>query len=483
MSRWTQGFNSHPFQTHWSALKARLAEATVADSTIVTDIEELARLKKVIAHVDGIMKALDPDLVPPSIWTRFNEQVTNADHAVALFISNGNISHIQQANDHADNLLSYVRPHMVATGRVAKSLRDAVSAYSQAMAEQAGIFQENARANLKEIADIAAIADAHAKTIGEGLRAIQLARDEVVGADGESGLLGEIVDSSEKLKEIGQEIRQAHSVLLVGSEEAPSVKRAATEALDQAKSDQSKIAKILERVESLVGDLSGFHEQVFGNTDEDGVAQPGLKDEVNNQKRILSEIEEHHRDRYKAIADEIETLLPGATSAGLSTAYRDMKRSFDWPIRLYGAAFYVVVIVLAAVSFATFFSPEHGLKAPPPSDWTEVLRGLAQKLPFYLAMVWLAYFVSKRRSENQRLRQEYAHKESIASSYESYRRQVEALGVAGEELRPILLRKAIDAIAKNASDTLDGKHGDKVPSHEAVEKVVLSLVEGMRRGE
>jgi hypothetical protein len=79
------------------------------------------------------------------------------------------------------------------------------------------------------------------------------------------------------------------------------------------------------------------------------------------------------------------------------------------------------------------------------------------------------------------LRQEYAHKEAIASSYESYRRQVDALGDVGGELRVALLGKAIEAIAKNASETLDGKHGDKVPSHDAMEKLVEIVVQRFKK--
>ena len=35
--------------------------------------------------------------------------------------------------------------------------------------------------------------------------------------------------------------------------------------------------------------------------------------------------------------------------------------------------------------------------------------------------------------------------------------------------------KTIDAIAYNASETLDGKHGDNMPAQELIEKLVVEL--------
>ena len=115
------------------------------------------------------------------------------------------------------------------------------------------------------------------------------------------------------------------------------------------------------------------------------------------------------------------------------------------------------------------------------TDWPSVVRLLTHKLPFYIPLVWLAYFSSKRRSEFQRLQQEYAHKEALAKSYDSYRRQIDELGSEGDELRRDLLAKSVDAIAFNASSSLDGKHGDKIPLQEAVEQAVAVAMKIAKR--
>ena len=112
-----------------------------------------------------------------------------------------------------------------------------------------------------------------------------------------------------------------------------------------------------------------------------------------------------------------------------------------------------------------------GIRFKELGDWESVLRSLAYKLPFYGPAVWFAYYASKRRSEYQRLQQEYAHKEALAKSYDSYKKQIQELGQENNEMLVSLLNKAIDAIAHNASKTLDGKHGDKMPLQEALDRL------------
>jgi hypothetical protein len=67
-------------------------------------------------------------------------------------------------------------------------------------------------------------------------------------------------------------------------------------------------------------------------------------------------------------------------------------------------------------------------------------------------------------------------KEALASSYENFRRQVSELQVDAGALQRELLSKAIDAIAFNASTTLDGKHVEKMPELEFLDKLSVDDV-------
>lgn len=93
------------------------------------------------------------------------------------------------------------------------------------------------------------------------------------------------------------------------------------------------------------------------------------------------------------------------------------------------------------------------------------------KAPFIAPVIWLAIFSGTRRSQYERLQQEYAHKEALASSYDSYKKQIQDLKGETEALQKDLLAKAIEAIAYNASVTLDGKHQEKMPLAQLIEQL------------
>ncbi len=109
-------------------------------------------------------------------------------------------------------------------------------------------------------------------------------------------------------------------------------------------------------------------------------------------------------------------------------------------------------------------------------DWEELLRTILMRIPVIAPVLWVAIFSATRRSQYERLQQEYAHKEALASSYESYKKQLQDLKINAEELQQTLIAKAIDAVAYNASVTLDGKHTEKPPAFQLLEKLSIDDV-------
>ena len=109
------------------------------------------------------------------------------------------------------------------------------------------------------------------------------------------------------------------------------------------------------------------------------------------------------------------------------------------------------------------------------SNHINLLNNIFYKLPILGSLLWLAFFASKRRSEDRRLQQEYAHKEALTKSYHSFKKQLDELQSKDDEMMKSLLSTTIHAIAFNASSTLDGKHGDKFPLHEITEKIVDNM--------
>ena len=104
-----------------------------------------------------------------------------------------------------------------------------------------------------------------------------------------------------------------------------------------------------------------------------------------------------------------------------------------------------------------------------------ILHNTFANYSFYIPIIWLAIFASKRRSENERLRREYEHKETLARTYIGYKTQIQNLNETDEALMKKLLDSSIDTIAYNASKSLDKKHDESTPIIELIKKTLDKL--------
>lgn len=475
MSRWTDRFNNHEFRKHWNRLLAALGAAKVNDETVPTDVAELGRLKRVVSYVDGLIRSLDPELVPASVWNNFLPQAQACADQVEEFNSTRVIGHIQNANENADNLLTYVRPYMVVSGRQAKNLRDAAAEYINVLSEYVESFRDEARQLLDSIESFREDAESAAEAVAaQRVVADDVIRGLVGSSDAPGGTVGKFNSEYEKFSSKYKELIDLHSELLVGGEDSASVKDEVAQALTEVKASAKVIKEQISSVNSMVSRINEFDEKVFGKADAEGGRQGGLDEELAGLKDSLSEFDAEQKRKYSALVQQVEDLIPGATSAGLASAYGEMRASFDKPIQNASRLFYAAIGSIVVVAFITMTHKVwiFGIEFSSFGNLSSVAMAFLHKLPLIGPLVWLGFYASKRRSECQRLQQEYAHKEALAKSYESYKRQIIDLGGERSEMLGALIEKAVDAIVYNASTTLDGRHGDSMPLQAVVDKLL-----------
>lgn len=458
MSRWTELFENHPFQTVWSDLKLALSNEKVDDQTVLTSVTELARLKKVITYLDVALQAIDPELIPIALWETFHSQCALCLTQLNQYTSNRNIGHIQNANAHADNLLSYVRPYMITSKSVGNVLQQAIKSYAKTIDEYGESFRNKSTTLVDEISNYKNQSEAEYKQIEETKNLIDQFNVELFGEnetdDGIQHKVNKLVSDFETKHE---EIEEFYNEIFIGHKTNISTIKQISQAKETISSDQSGIEEILENVSTEVNDLKAFHIKMFGNLSDDEETEGGLSGELSQRIKALGDFESKQAIKYQALNNQIESLLPGATSAGLATAYLEMKLSFNEPIKNASKVFYwsIAILIIASVILAVDSIGLYYINFVKFNDWTTVLRGLAYKVPFYAPILWLAFYATKRRSEYQRLQQEYAHKEALAKSYDSYKKQLEELDSEDKALLKAFIGKAIDAVAYNASTTLD----------------------------
>ncbi|RLA84855.1 MAG: hypothetical protein DRG78_00020 [Epsilonproteobacteria bacterium] len=132
MSRWINNFENHPFQATWEDLKIKLKESEV-DETIATSVEELARLKKVVAFIDNGLEGFDPELASDfsdTTLARWNQKATECKNDINSYNTTKEVIHISNANQHIDVLLGFLRLHILYSHKFKKSILASLQAYT-----------------------------------------------------------------------------------------------------------------------------------------------------------------------------------------------------------------------------------------------------------------------------------------------------------------------------------------------------------------
>ncbi|XKH00792.1 hypothetical protein LG325_11955 [Marinobacter nauticus] len=477
MSRWIDTFENHPFQAAWERIIEISDELVVDDDTVVTDVEEIARFKKVVTFLNEMISSCDPELMPESTWKNFHSQANACLQHLEHYQNNRNIGHITNANSSLDNLLAYIRPYQVVVDKAAKSASAAFASYSKTIGSSLSSFHEEARSLLAEINSLKEAAVINEEELNEVNSRIRNLEGDYFDDSESKSLSTRISDFEADLERTYEKINSFRSELFDGDSTSEPISAEIRAALELAESESKSIEELLKEVEVKVNDFKRYYVDVFGKKNDEGDFEGGLKEEIEARKKQLDSFKEKQEVRYKAINEEIEGLLPGATSAGLATAYFDLKESFNRPIENYTRLFYASIgclVIISLISITQEISLS-GVKFIDVSDFSKLASNILYKMPIVLPILWLAVFSSKRRSEALRLQQEYSHKEALAKSYQNFKIQIEALNEPSEDLMKKLLEAAIEAVSTNASETLDKKNEEKTPVNMGIDELTGNI--------
>lgn len=140
----------------------------------------------------------------------------------------------------------------------------------------------------------------------------------------------------------------------------------------------------------------------------------------------------------------IQGLLPGAASAGLASAFRLRKESYQKPIKLWSFVF--IGSIVALIFFATVNPISFTIEQITEANF---YKYFLLRLPFIGPTIWLAIYAAKRHGQSLRLEEEYAHKEAISMSFEGYKKQLLEIEASDSDNTSTvsLISKALDALA------------------------------------
>jgi hypothetical protein len=143
----------------------------------------------------------------------------------------------------------------------------------------------------------------------------------------------------------------------------------------------------------------------------------------------------------------IESLLPGATGAGLAHAFNERRQGFLKPQNRWQVVFIASVLAVVGVAATGLYHQIYHLPTAP--TYEELVRLWLGRFPVVGALLWLALHASRESALAKRLEEDYGYKAAIASCLEGFQKQMSQYGKDVESNSPLgrLLNDTLATIA------------------------------------
>lgn len=238
----------------------------------------------------------------------------------------------------------------------------------------------------------------------------------------------------------------------------------ATERCEEIEETKTTAAEIKESCKLLMSENEELKATLQKQTSEFATflakSQQGLKD-LNEQALAKKEL--------------IDSLLSGATSGALATAFSRGKKRYVIGQWIWGVGFLIAVGALfwMGISVEKEIPAGHGAG--------DIWVYLAHRLPLAAPMIWLGWFCSMQYGNVIRLMEDYAFKEATSIAFAGYRDHMEHLsGVSDGEASNALERLALVTISVLGNEPLrllQKQHQDASPMDKMV-SMLASLKTG-----
>ena len=258
-----------------------------------------------------------------------------------------------------------------------------------------------------------------------------------------------------------------------------------------------KTLELHRQIKSLYDEIFGYDEENVEEETKNSTHVEGLKDILdktyekltsdfgnlrmefdNLKKEKFDEISKDYAERVKTYVElqqKIESLLPGAMSAGLSSAYYDKRENELKERDKADKTFITALVVLTLIScipfglgIYLFFSKGFDIQ----TIIMDTPRTVLATLPLYAPAMWLAYSANRKSNLSKRLIEEYTHKEALSKTFEGLAKQIETLGddEISNNLRVKLLYNMVSMSSENPGALIKGYNKSDHPFMDIIDK-------------
>lgn len=167
------------------------------------------------------------------------------------------------------------------------------------------------------------------------------------------------------------------------------------------------------------------------------------------------------KKKYNDLITQIESLLPQAMTAGLSSAYQAKRESEEQEMQsaykaFKGAIKWMVFISLVPISLTCYMF--FGLNYEIQTIINDTPKIMSAVLALYAPVFWLAYSANKRMNLSKRLIEEYTYKESLSKTFEGLSKQIENIEdeKIAKDLKSRLLYSVVSMNSQNPGKLIKG---------------------------
>lgn len=143
MSQWIDRIQGHPVFQELIDLEQTLESSREAAQSDTTSFDAWERIERVVKFIRSYLTGIDPVLVPPGQLNNSQGQLQAARAQLSSFASSRNVNHLNEANNHIDNVLTYLANiPLQDRGTAAHELGEAAAAYRKSVGSLVRAFEK-----------------------------------------------------------------------------------------------------------------------------------------------------------------------------------------------------------------------------------------------------------------------------------------------------------------------------------------------------
>ncbi|MBP3207109.1 MAG: hypothetical protein J6M21_02465 [Campylobacter sp.] len=182
----------------------------------------------------------------------------------------------------------------------------------------------------------------------------------------------------------------------------------------------------------------------------------------------FDKFDKEQREKIVDLKNRATKLFEHLTDANLASKFQNEQINLTKDINKWDIIFIITLSCFVAFAIFSFFSMKEM------ANYKDILTQLLINMSVYIPLSWLALFASRRRNEDKKLQEEYRYKETIATNYLNYKKNIieDMPEEQQNELLKELMQNLLDMLKDNPNNKFANKHNNEnIPIIEFIDKI------------